>query len=58
MKTPSSEKKALHLATHSGWYRFEREGEKWLPVERALTYWSATCLAVAPQEPRLVYVGT
>lgn len=58
MGTPSAEKKALHLATHSGWYRFEREGKEWLPVERALTYWSATCLAVDPTEPRCVYVGT
>lgn len=49
---------ALHAATLSGWYRFEREGEKWVPVERALTYWSMTCLAVDPEDPNLVYVGT
>jgi photosystem II stability/assembly factor-like uncharacterized protein len=53
-----SAKKALHLATHSGWYRFEGEGERWLPVDRALTYWSITCLAVDPADPRLVYAGT
>lgn len=58
MNRSEGTKKALHLATHSGWYRFEREGERWLPVRRALTYWSATCLAVDPEDPRLVYVGT
>ena len=49
---------ALHLATLSGWYRFERRGEEWRPVERALTYWSASCLAVDPVDPRVVYVGS
>jgi photosystem II stability/assembly factor-like uncharacterized protein len=51
-------RKTLHLATHSGWYRFERKGEDWLPVERGLSYWSATCLAVDPQDPERVYIGT
>lgn len=58
MKTPSGEKKALHLATHSGWYRFERGGKKWSPVERALSYWSMTCLAVDPEDSNSVYAGT
>lgn len=50
--------KGLHLATHSGWYRFECDGEKWALVKRSLAYWSATCLAVDPEDPRLIYVGT
>ena len=58
MTTSSGGKKGLHLATHSGWYRFEQEGENWSPVERALTYWSGTCIAVDPEDPRLIYVGT
>jgi len=58
MNTQSVKKKALHVATQSSWYRFEQEGKKWLPVERALTYWSVTCLAVDPEDPKLVYVGT
>src|SRR5262245_32583415 len=48
----------LHVATHSGWYRFERKGEEWVSVERGLTYWSATCLAIDPQDPQRVYLGT
>jgi photosystem II stability/assembly factor-like uncharacterized protein len=49
---------ALHVATLSGWYRFERDGSEWRQVKRALTYWSLTCLSVDPEEPRLVYAGT
>jgi photosystem II stability/assembly factor-like uncharacterized protein len=51
-------RKALHLATHSGWYRFEKEGGRWTNTARALTYWSATCIAVDPQDPKTIYVGT
>lgn len=51
-------KKALHLATHSGWYRFEKQGERWTKTARALTYWSATCIAVDPADPKAIYVGT
>src|SRR5581483_1390979 len=49
---------AVHLATQSGWYRFEPRGQGWEPVERALTYWNMTCLAVDPVDPRHVYLGT
>jgi photosystem II stability/assembly factor-like uncharacterized protein len=49
---------ALHLATQSGWYRFEHSRDEWRPVERALTYWAGTCLAVDPLDPRVVYVGS
>lgn len=50
--------KAMHLATRSGWYRFERKGKDWLPAGRALTYWSVTCLTVDPEDPWSVYAGT
>jgi hypothetical protein len=51
-------KDALHLATHSGWYRFERRGENWQQVDRALTYWQMSCIQVDPDNPRRVYIGT
>jgi photosystem II stability/assembly factor-like uncharacterized protein len=49
---------ALHLATLSGWYRFERRGEEWVQVDRALTYWALTCLAVDPADPKVIYAGS
>jgi hypothetical protein len=49
---------ALHLATHSGWYRFERRGEDWLQADRALTYWQMSCIQVDPDHPKRVYIGT
>lgn len=49
---------ALHLATHSGWYRFERRGEDWLQVDRALTFWQMSCIQVDPEDRRRVYIGT
>ena len=51
-------KKALHLATHSGWYRFERRKEDWLQADRALTYWAMSCIQVDPDNPQRVYIGT
>ncbi len=54
----TQDERALHLATQSGWYRFERKRDNWVPVQRALTYWSATSLAVDPLEPQWIYVGT
>ena len=50
--------KALHLATHSGWYRFEQQGEDWVQVDRALTYWQMSCIQVDPDNPKRVYIGT
>lgn len=58
MNQTNGKKEALHLATQSGWYRFERRGGEWRQVKRSLTYWSLTCLAVDPEEPRVVYAGT
>ncbi|HYA30276.1 MAG TPA: hypothetical protein VEI95_15760 [Acidobacteriota bacterium] len=51
-------KNALHLATHSGWYRYERRGENWQQVDRALTYWQMSCLQVDPDDAKRVYIGT
>jgi photosystem II stability/assembly factor-like uncharacterized protein len=50
--------RVLHLATHSGWYRFEPSGEEWRQADRALTYWQMSCIEVAPDDPRKVYLGT
>src|SRR5678816_4033019 len=49
---------ALHLATHSGWYRFEPRGTDWIQADRALTYWQMSCVQVDPQDPKRVYIGT
>jgi photosystem II stability/assembly factor-like uncharacterized protein len=51
-------KEALHLATHSGWYRFERRGENWQQTDRALTFWQMSCIQVDPENPKRVYIGT
>jgi photosystem II stability/assembly factor-like uncharacterized protein len=50
--------KALHLATHSGWYRFERDAGNWTRADRALTFWQMSCVQVDPENPRRVYIGT
>src|SRR5688572_7174304 len=52
------DKSILHLATHSGWYRFERQGEDWVQADRALTFWQMSCIQVDPDNPRRVYIGT
>jgi photosystem II stability/assembly factor-like uncharacterized protein len=54
----TSAKTALHLATHSGWYRFDRHGEDWVQSDRALTYWQMSCIQVDPDNPMRVYIGT
>ncbi|MGH7809535.1 MAG: WD40/YVTN/BNR-like repeat-containing protein [Candidatus Binatia bacterium] len=51
-------KNALHLATHSGWYRFDRRGEEWQQTDRALTFWQMSCIQVDPDNPKRVYAGT
>ncbi len=51
-------KTALHLATHSGWYRFDRQGEDWVQTDRALTFWQMSCIQVDPENPGRVYIGT
>ena len=49
---------ALHVATYSGWYRFEQRNEQWTQVEKALTFWKLTGLQVDPLDPRHVYAAT
>jgi photosystem II stability/assembly factor-like uncharacterized protein len=49
---------ALHVATMSGWYRFEKIGGEWKQVKRSLTYWSLTSLSVDPAKPELIYAGS
>jgi hypothetical protein len=44
----SKTKKALHVATFSGWYRFEQDGKAWKQIKRDLSYWALTCLSVDP----------
>ncbi len=51
-------KTALHLATHSGWYRFERQGAEWVQTDRALSFWQMSCIQVDPENPERVYAGT
>jgi hypothetical protein len=53
-----SEAKALHIATYSGWYRFEQRDRQWTQVEKALTFWKMTALQVDPSDPRHIYVAT
>jgi photosystem II stability/assembly factor-like uncharacterized protein len=54
----SEEKNVLHLATHSGWYRFDRRGEDWVQTDRALTFWQMSCIQVDPENRNKVYIGT
>jgi photosystem II stability/assembly factor-like uncharacterized protein len=49
---------ALHLATHSGWYRFEPQGADWVQADRALTFWQMSCLQVDPENPKRLFIGT
>src|SRR5919109_976068 len=58
MSLTNNQAKALHLATHSGWYRFEWRSENWTQTHRALTYWNMTCLQVDPEDPSHIYLGT
>jgi photosystem II stability/assembly factor-like uncharacterized protein len=58
MSANGNDTNALHLATHSGWYRFERRGENWQQTDRALTFWQMSCIQVDPDNPKRVYAGT
>ncbi|MEE9550039.1 MAG: hypothetical protein V3W08_06540 [Candidatus Binatia bacterium] len=58
MTQTNGHNRALHLATQSGWYKFERRGKEWVQVDRSLTYWTLTCLAVDPADPKMIYAGS
>jgi hypothetical protein len=49
---------ALHIATYSGWYRFEQKDGKWTETDKALTFWKMTSLQVDLLDPRHVYIAT
>jgi photosystem II stability/assembly factor-like uncharacterized protein len=51
-------KKALHVATFSGWYRFEQDGKTFTQTKRDLTYWTLTCMSVDPDNPQKIYAGS
>jgi photosystem II stability/assembly factor-like uncharacterized protein len=58
MSANGNAKNALHLATHSGWYRFDQKGDDWVQTDRALTFWQMSCIQVDPDNPKRVYIGT
>jgi hypothetical protein len=50
---------ALHIATYSGWYRFEeKKDQQWTETDKALTFWKMSSLQVDPVDPRHVYIAT
>jgi photosystem II stability/assembly factor-like uncharacterized protein len=49
---------ALHIATYSGWYRFEQRQGQWEKTHKALTFWKLTSLQVDPADAGHVYVAT
>lgn len=49
---------AVHLATHSGYYQYECQDGSWAQTERALTFWSLSCIAADPDQLGRLYVGT
>ena len=54
----SNGKKALHVATFSGWYRFEQDGKEFKQTKRDLTYWTLTCMSVDPANSQKIYAGS
>ena len=49
---------ALHIATYSGWYRFEQRDGQWTQAEKALTFWKLTALQVDPNDHLHIYLST
>ena len=49
---------ALHVATYSGWYRFEQRAGNWVQTDKALTFWKMTSMQVDPDDPCHIYVAT
>jgi photosystem II stability/assembly factor-like uncharacterized protein len=58
MSESNGNKRALHVATLSGWYRFEQDRKEWKQTKRDLSYWSLTCMSVDPENPQKIYAGT
>jgi photosystem II stability/assembly factor-like uncharacterized protein len=58
MNESNGKKKALHVTTLSGWYRFEQNGKDWKQTKRDLSYWTLTCMSVDPENPQKIYAGT
>ena len=54
----TNSKKALHVTTFSGWYRFEQDGKNFRQTKRDLTYWTLTCMSVDPDDPQKIYAGS
>lgn len=54
----SNGKKALHVATFSGWYRFVQDGKEFKQTKRDLTYWTLTCMSIDPANPQKIYAGS
>jgi len=57
MSNPNGDK-AVHVATFSGWYRFEQRGIDFIQTKRDLSYWTLTCMSVDPDDPNMIYAGT
>jgi photosystem II stability/assembly factor-like uncharacterized protein len=51
-------RKALHVATFSGWYRFVQDGREFRQTKRDLTYWTLTCMSIDPANPQRIYAGS
>ena len=58
MNRDNGKAEALHIATYSGWYRFEQRDQHWMQTDRALTFWKMTSLQVDPEDARHVYIAT
>ena len=52
MNRDNGKAQALHIATYSGWYRFEQRDQQWMQTDRA------SSLQVDPEDARHVYIAT
>lgn len=58
MNRDNGKGEALHIATYSGWYRFEQRDQQWIQIDKALTFWKMSSLQIDPDDPRHVYIAT
>lgn len=58
MSRDDGKAEALHLATYSGWYRFEQRDGEWVQSDKALTFWKMSSLQVDPENSRHIYIAT